>query len=245
VSQPTDRLSAARRAARRELLVLRSMAVRLRQQHRLHRELAAWGDRGVYISPLALLRIDPQAEVAIGAGSSIGAHTIISVKHDPHRAGSRAGSLEIGTDTGILEFNNIRTGGGPIIIGNGCLISQHVSIIAENHDVNAPGPLPQRPLELAPAGVAIGDDVWVGAGAAIMPGVSIGDGAVVGAGAVVTHDVPPGTIVVGIPARPVGTVADRERSDRGGVDRGSVPSGEGAAGAVWSSLIPGSGTGHE
>ncbi|WP_421912360.1 DapH/DapD/GlmU-related protein [Mesorhizobium sp.] len=51
--------------------------------------------------------------------------------------------------------------------------------------------------------VSIGHDVWIGHGAVIMPGVAIGNGAVVGANAVVTHDVPPYTIVAGVPARPL------------------------------------------
>ena len=49
--------------------------------------------------------------------------------------------------------------------------------------------------------VAIGHDVWIGHGAVVMPGLHIGNGAVIGANAVVTHDVPPYTIVTGVPAR--------------------------------------------
>lgn len=49
----------------------------------------------------------------------------------------------------------------------------------------------------------IGNDVWIGHGAIILPGVTIGDGAVVGAGAVVSKDVAPYTIVVGVPAKPI------------------------------------------
>lgn len=53
--------------------------------------------------------------------------------------------------------------------------------------------------------VRIGDDVWIGAGAIILPGVTVGDGAIIGAGAVVTRDVAPGITVAGNPARPVRT----------------------------------------
>lgn len=52
-------------------------------------------------------------------------------------------------------------------------------------------------------GVTIGNDVWIGHGAIILPGRSVGDGAIVAAGAVVTKDVPAYTIVAGVPARPV------------------------------------------
>ena len=51
--------------------------------------------------------------------------------------------------------------------------------------------------------VTIGNDVWIGHNAIIMPGVHIGNGAVIGSGAVVTHDVAPYSVVVGVPARPI------------------------------------------
>ncbi|MFJ8133331.1 CatB-related O-acetyltransferase [Streptomyces hydrogenans] len=60
----------------------------------------------------------------------------------------------------------------------------------------------------------VGNDVWFGYGATVMPGVRIGDGAIIAAGAVITADVPPYTIVGGNPARPI-----RRRFDEADVER--------------------------
>ncbi|MDE6773391.1 MAG: CatB-related O-acetyltransferase, partial [Treponemataceae bacterium] len=49
----------------------------------------------------------------------------------------------------------------------------------------------------------VGNDVWIGQNVTIMPGIRIGDGAIIGARAVVTKDVPPYTIVGGVPAKPI------------------------------------------
>nr|WP_278786194.1 DapH/DapD/GlmU-related protein [Actinomyces urogenitalis] len=57
--------------------------------------------------------------------------------------------------------------------------------------------------------VTVGNDVFIGQHAVVLGGVTIGTGATIGAGAVVTHDVPPHTTVVGVPARPL---TDRRRS---------------------------------
>jgi acetyltransferase-like isoleucine patch superfamily enzyme len=56
------------------------------------------------------------------------------------------------------------------------------------------------------APTVIGDRVFIGANATVLMGVTVGEGAVIGAGAVVTNDVAPGTIVAGVPARPIGRV---------------------------------------
>lgn len=62
--------------------------------------------------------------------------------------------------------------------------------------------------------VTIGNDVWIGHAAIVMPGVNIGDGAVIGSQAVVTKDVPPYTIVGGVPARPIRDRFPRDIAER-------------------------------
>ena len=85
---------------------------------------------------------------------------------------------------------------GGIIIGDDVLIGHNVVIATLNHALD-----PERRADLHPATVTIGDKVWIGSNATILPGVSIGEGAVVAAGAVVTKDVAARTVVGGVPAR--------------------------------------------
>ncbi|MHC5907266.1 DapH/DapD/GlmU-related protein [Streptomyces sp. S6] len=91
---------------------------------------------------------------------------------------------------------------GGIRIGDGVMIAPKVSLITGGH----PLPLAERREFLTWAPILIEDDVWIGTAAVITQGVTIGAGAVVAAGAVVTRDVPPGTMVAGVPARVVKTI---------------------------------------
>ena len=85
---------------------------------------------------------------------------------------------------------------GGIEIGDDVLIGQQVVIATLNHDLH-----PERRASMTPKPVKICDKVWIGAHATILAGVTVGEGAVVAAGAVVTRDVPPNTVVAGVPAR--------------------------------------------
>lgn len=62
--------------------------------------------------------------------------------------------------------------------------------------------------------VIVGNDVWIGTRAILLPGITVGDGAIIGAGAVVTHDVPPYAIVGGVPARVIGFRYSKEQIDK-------------------------------
>ena len=85
-----------------------------------------------------------------------------------------------------------------IELGDNCQVGPLVQI----HTADHPRDRPLRPQGYeSGVPVRIGSNVWIGGGAIVLPGVSIGDDAIVGAGSVVTRNVPPGTTVVGNPAR--------------------------------------------
>jgi acetyltransferase-like isoleucine patch superfamily enzyme len=88
-----------------------------------------------------------------------------------------------------------------VVIGSHCLFGEFTSIRDHDHAFDGSTAILDQGRATAP--VTIGDDVWVGAKATITRGVTIGSGAVVGAHAVVTHDLPPGCVAVGVPARVV------------------------------------------
>jgi acetyltransferase-like isoleucine patch superfamily enzyme len=109
--------------------------------------------------------------------------------------------LRLGSRIDIGEFTHIRASGG-ITIGDRVLIASHVVITSRAHPVELP-----RFGVAVDAPVIIEDDVWIGAGAIVLPGVTIGSGSIIAAGAVVTSSVPPTTIVAGVPAIPLRGIA--------------------------------------
>jgi len=86
----------------------------------------------------------------------------------------------------------------PIAIGADCQIGPNVQLLTAWHPTE---PAPRRAKLEAAAPITIGDNVWLGGGAIVLPGVTIGDDSVVGAGAVVTKDLAAGVLAVGNPAR--------------------------------------------
>jgi acetyltransferase-like isoleucine patch superfamily enzyme len=107
----------------------------------------------------------------------------------------------------IGSFANLRAAGGSISIGPDCLIAQHVSLIASNHQLRAGQTYWRLPWDEQKTGVTLGQNVWLGCGVTVLPGVSIGDHAVVGANSVVTKSIPAGTVWAGNPARQLRTIS--------------------------------------
>lgn len=78
-----------------------------------------------------------------------------------------------------------------------------MQLLTPTHPVE---PEPRRAKWEAAKPIVIGDNVWLGGGAIIMPGVTIGENSVIGAGAVVTKDIPANVVAVGNPARVIRSV---------------------------------------
>lgn len=109
-------------------------------------------------------------------------------------------NIHVGRNVFINSCCHFQDQGG-IYIDDGALIGHNVVLATLNH-----GRLPEKRHDLLPSPIYIGKNVWIGASAVVLPGVRIGDGAIVAAGAVVTKDVPPNTVVGGVPARQLKSV---------------------------------------
>lgn len=125
--------------------------------------------------------------IRLGADSTL--HTGVRV-FDPR-------NIRIGEGT-IVGYRTFLDGRAPLEIGNHTDIASEVMIYNQEHDLSAPD------FGAVDGPVEIGDYVFVGPRAIILPGVTVGDGAVIAAGAVVTKDVPPFVIVGGVPAKKIG-----------------------------------------
>lgn len=88
--------------------------------------------------------------------------------------------------------------GAEIAIGDRVAVGQDVMLLTTTHQF---GDSERRAGSVVSRAVRIGDAVWLGARAIVLPGVRVGEGAIVGAGAVVNRDVAPNTLVGGVPAR--------------------------------------------
>lgn len=201
---PTPIGMAARAVAYRSILRMDGIAaiersVRLRYAQYITLRRGAYLDQQVYLH-------------ACPAGIDIGARTLVmhgsvlhvyNFRHLPHAG------IAIGEDCLIGEYNVLRGQGG-IHIGHRVFTSPMVQMVAVDH-VFDDRSRPFTAQGITARGIRIEDDVWIGAGAVITDGTVIGKGAVVAAGAVVSHDVPPHTVVGGVPARVLRQVGERER----------------------------------
>jgi maltose O-acetyltransferase len=105
--------------------------------------------------------------------------------------------LTIGRDT-FINRGCVIQADAPVTIGDQVHLGPGVRITTVSHEI---GPSHRRAGERHYKPVTIGAGAWLGAGSQILPGVTVGAGAIVAAGSVVTADVPPDTVVGGVPAK--------------------------------------------
>lgn len=128
----------------------------------------------------------------------------VNVEHGAYFGDGRGIHLGAGSGIGV----NCRLH-GPVRIGSDVMMGPDVVVLAVSHGMSpsstmrVQGRLPTRP-------VVIGDDVWIGTRAILLPGVCVGDHSIIGAGAVVTKNVEAWTVVAGNPARVVRRRRDQD-----------------------------------
>ena len=130
---------------------------------------------------------------------SLGQHSVVESFCCINNA---VGDIIIGDNTRIGIHNTII---GPVNIGSHVNLAQGITVTALNHNFENPD---KRIDEqgVSTQKVEIGDDVWIGANAVVLPGVVIGNHCVIAAGAVVTKDIPPHSLAAGVPAKIIKTI---------------------------------------
>ncbi len=109
--------------------------------------------------------------------------------------------MEIGDNSSIAPCTTVYATFG-VIIGKNCLISSNCGISSYNHIQNSLDRVGNAHEDYKYSKpVKIGDNVWIGMNACILPGIEIGDNSVIGAGSIVTKNIPPNEIWIGNPAR--------------------------------------------
>ena len=154
---------------------------------------------GKILSPHQLIG---EKYISIGSGTTIHKDVILTA-WDRYREQKFTPIIQIGNNTNIGEHSHI-TACDKIIIGNNVLTGRYVYISDNAHGNSSKGEIEVPPIERplhSKGPVIIEDNVWIGERVCILSGVHIGKGAIIAANAVVTHDVPEGSIVGGVPAK--------------------------------------------
>lgn len=142
--------------------------------------------------------VNPQ-KVTVGSRTVIRERVwIAALKHeDGHGKISIGEKVHLARDSIISSAYNVT-------VGREVTFGPHAIVMDNNHGFHNPEMTVMR-QGLTGSPVTIGDYAWLGANSVVLPGVSVGKGAIVAAGAIVARDVPPYTIVGGVPAKAIGT----------------------------------------
>lgn len=169
-------------------LIMNQRDARPRWYVRLLAPLYQHRGRGSKIYRSVRMDTPPYRHFSLGQKSVIESYSCIN---------NAVGDVVIGNHTRIGLHNTII---GPVTIGSHVNLAQGITVTALNHNFEAP----ERRIDeqgVSTQQVIIGDDIWIGANAVVLPGVTIGNHCVIAAGAVVTKDVPSHSLVAGVPAK--------------------------------------------
>lgn len=171
-----------------DYLIMNQRDARPRWYVRLLAPLYQHRGRGSKIYGSVRMDTPPYRRFSLGRQSVIESYCCIN---------NAVGDVVIGDDTRVGIHNTII---GPVTIGSHVNLAQGITVTALNHNFDDSD---KRIDEqgVSTSQVVIGDDVWIGANAVVLPGVTIGTHSIVAAGAVVTKDVPPHSLVAGVPAK--------------------------------------------
>lgn len=171
-----------------DYLIMNQRDARPRWYVRLLAPLYQHRGRGSKIYSSVRMDTPPYRRFSLGRQSVIESYCCIN---------NAVGDVVIGDYTRIGIHNTII---GPVTIGNHVNLAQSITVTALNHNFDdANKRIDEQGVSTSQT--VIDDDVWIGANAVILPGVTIGTHSVVAAGAVVTKDVPPHSLVAGVPAK--------------------------------------------
>lgn len=171
-----------------DLLIMNQRDARPRWYIRLLAPLYQQRGRGSKIYGSVRMDTPPYRRFVLGRRSVVESFCCIN---------NAVGDVIIGDNTRIGLHTTVI---GPVEIGNNVNLAQGIVVTALNHNfTDCTKRIDEQGVSTAK--VTIGNDVWIGANATVLPGVTIGNHCVVAAGAVVTKDVPPYSLVGGVPAK--------------------------------------------
>ena len=158
--------------------------------------------KGVTIERHSVIDGYASQKIKLGNNAKIGAFsTLTSTSHF-----SKYGKgLQMGDNSAIGDFTHFGAAGG-IEIGNDVIMGSYISFHSENHNFSDPTQL-IREQGVSSKGIKIGNNIWVGAKVTFLDGCVVGDNSVVAAGAVVNGVYPENSIIGGVPAKVIKTIA--------------------------------------
>jgi acetyltransferase-like isoleucine patch superfamily enzyme len=158
--------------------------------------------KGKMVTVKGRLKVSARGNIIIGDNCKIWSHYgITQINTGPK------GIIDIGENT-FINTGTIISAQRYIKIGKNCHIANQVIMMDDDfHDVG------NHDAASGKSPIVIGDNVWIATRATILKGVSIGEGAVVAAGAVVTKDVPPYTLVGGVPAKVIRSTIEHKQTE--------------------------------